>query len=147
MAVQYLTILTNNDYRQKFGYDKPNMSVRAAAINCGASFLNLPGTIEGAPKAYFTDTVLENKMDMLLTEKYITPAIPPLFLTTANQDFIRDCTVRLDGFLRAKHIEHEFRTYGTPEEPKGHVFNYNIKDPIATACNLEILAFFKQYIA
>lgn len=68
MAVQYLTILTNNDYRQKFGYDKPNMSVRAAAINCGASFLNLPGTIEGAPKAYFTDTVLENKMDMLLTE-------------------------------------------------------------------------------
>lgn len=145
MAVQYLTILTNDDFRQKFGYEKPNFSVRAAAINCGASFLNIPGTIEGAPQAYFTDAILENKIDMLLTENYITSAMPPLFLTTANQDFIRDCTVRLDGFLRAKHIEHEFRSFGTPEDPKGHVFNYNVKDPIATACNLEILDFFKRY--
>ncbi|WP_367007146.1 alpha/beta hydrolase [Streptococcus sp. ZY19097] len=145
MAVQYLTILTNDDFRQKFGYENPNFSVRAAAINCGASFLNIPGTIEGAPQAYFTDAVLENKIDMLLTENYITSAMPPLFLTTANQDFIRDCTVRLDGFLRAKHIEHEFRSFGTPEDPKGHIFNYNVKDPIATACNLEILDFFKRY--
>lgn len=145
MAVQYLTILTNDDFRQKFGYENPNFSVRAAAINCGASFLNIPGTIEGAPQAYFTDAVLESKIDMLLTENYITSAMPPLFLTTANQDFIRDCTVRLDGFLRAKHIEHEFRSFGTPEDPKGHVFNYNVKDPIATACNLEILDFFKRY--
>ena len=84
---------------------------------------------------------------MLETEEYITQDIPPLLLTTANQDFIRDCTVRLDGFLTAKHINHVFRSYGTPEEPKAHVFNYNVKDPVATKCNLEILDFFKQYLA
>lgn len=147
MAMQYLTILTNDDFRQKFGYEKPNFIVRAAAINCGAAFLNLPGMIEGAPQAYFTDNVLETKKDMLETEEYITQDIPPLLLTTANQDFIRDCTVRLDGFLTAKHIKHVFRSYGTPEEPKAHVFNYNVKDPVATKCNLEILDFFKQYLA
>ncbi|MGJ7437748.1 alpha/beta hydrolase [Streptococcus equinus] len=147
MAMQYLTILTNDDFRQKFGYEKPNFIVRAAAINCGAAFLNLPGMIEGAPQAYFTDNVLETKKDMLETEEYITQDIPPLLLTTANQDFIRDCTVRLDGFLIAKHIDHVFRSYGTPEEPKAHVFNYNVKDPVATKCNLEILDFFKQYLA
>lgn len=147
MAMQYLTILTNDDFRQKFGYEKPNFIVRAAAINCGAAFLNLPGIIEGAPQAYFTDNVLETKKDMLETEEYITQDIPPLLLTTANQDFIRDCTVRLDGFLTAKHINHVFRSYGTPEEPKAHVFNYNVKDPVATKCNLEILDFFKQYLA
>lgn len=147
MAMQYLTILTNDDFRQKFGYEKPNFIVRAAAINCGAAFLNLPGMIEGAPQAYFTDNVLETKKDMLETEEYITQDIPPLLLTTANQDFIRDCTVRLDGFLTAKHINHVFRSYGTPEEPKAHVFNYNVKDPVATKCNLEILDFFKQYLA
>ncbi len=146
MALQYLTILTNDEFRQKFGYKKPKFTVRAAAINCGASFITLPGIIEGAPQAYFTDNVLQNKADMLLTEEYITSDIPPLFLTTANQDFIRDCTVRLDGFLSAKHIEHVFRSYGTPEEPKSHVFNYDVKDPAATACNLEILNFFKQYL-
>lgn len=147
MAMQYLTILTNDGFRQKFGYEKPNFIVRAAAINCGAAFLNLPGMIEGAPQAYFTDNVLETKKDMLETEEYITQDIPPLLLTTANQDFIRDCTVRLDGFLTAKHINHVFRSYGTPEEPKAHVFNYNVKDPVATKCNLEILDFFKQYLA
>ncbi|MCQ2962877.1 alpha/beta hydrolase [Streptococcus sp.] len=147
MAMQYLTILTNDDFRQKFGYEKPNFIVRAAAINCGAAFLNLPGMIEGAPQAYFTDNVLETKKDMLETEEYITQDIPPLLLTTASQDFIRDCTVRLDGFLTAKHINHVFRSYGTPEEPKAHVFNYNVKDPVATKCNLEILDFFKQYLA
>lgn len=147
MAMQYLTILTNDDFRQKFGYEKPNFIVRAAAINCGAAFLNLPGMIDGAPQAYFTDNVLETKKDMLETEEYITQDIPPLLLTTANQDFIRDCTVRLDGFLTAKHINHVFRSYGTPEEPKAHVFNYNVKDPVATKCNLEILDFFKQYLA
>lgn len=147
MAMQYLTILTNDDFRQKFGYEKPNFIVRAAAINCGAAFLNLPGMIEGAPQAYFTDNVLETKKDMLETEEYITQDIPPLLLTTANQDFIRDCTVRLDGFLTAKHINHVFRSYGTAEEPKAHVFNYNVKDPVATKCNLEILDFFKQYLA
>ncbi len=139
--------LTNDDFRQKFGYEKPNFIVRAAAINCGAAFLNLPGMIEGAPQAYFTDNVLETKKDMLETEEYITQDIPPLLLTTANQDFIRDCTVRLDSFLTAKHINHVFRSYGTPEEPKAHVFNYNVKDPVATKCNLEILDFFKQYLA
>lgn len=147
MAMQYLTILTNDDFRQKFGYEKPNFIVRAAAINCGAAFLNLPGMIEGAPQAYFTDNVLETKKDMLETEEYITQDIPPLLLTTANQDFIRDCTVRLDGFLTAKHINHVFRSYGTAEEPKAHVFNYNVKDPVATKFNLEILDFFKQYLA
>lgn len=147
MAMQYLTILTNDGFRQKFGYEKPNFIVRAAAINCGAAFLNLPGMIEGAPQAYFIDNVLETKKDMLETEEYITQDIPPLLLTTANQDFIRDCTVRLDGFLTAKHINHVFRSYGTPEEPKAHVFNYNVKDPVATKCNLEILDFFKQYLA
>ncbi|RCW16700.1 lipase [Streptococcus gallolyticus] len=146
MAVQYLTILTNDDFRQKFGYEKPNFTVRAAAINCGASFITLPGIIEGAPKAYFTEDVLQHKMDMLLTEHYITSDLPPLLLTTANQDFIRDCTIRLDGFLLAKNIEHELRSYGTPEDPRAHVFNYNVKDPLATTCNLEIINFFKRYI-
>lgn len=147
MAVQYLTILTNDEFRQKFGYKKPNLTIRAAAINCGAAFITLPGILDGAPKAYFTDNVLRHKMDMLLTENYITSDIPPLLLTTANQDFIRDCTIRLDGFLTAKHIEHEFRSYGTAEEPRAHVFNYNLKDPLATACNLEIIQFFQRYLS
>ena len=83
--------------------------------------------IEGAPQAYFTDNVLETKR-ICLKQKNISHKIFHRFLlTTANQDFIRDCTVRLDGFLTAKHIKHVFVATAR-EEPKAHVFNYNVKD-------------------
>ncbi|GJM47840.1 alpha/beta hydrolase [Weissella soli] len=147
MAMQYLTILTNADFRAKFGYEQPGFTVRAAAINCGLSFIDRPGTLTGAPQAYFTDDVLANKADMLTTEQYMTTDLPPLFLTTANQDFIRDSTVRLDGFLLAKGINHEFHSYGTPEDPKGHVFNYAIKDTVAQECNQTMLTFFRNHLA
>ena len=147
MTMQYLTILTNPDYRALFGYEKPDLSVRAAAIHCGASFIMIPGCIEGAPQAYFTDEILQTQVEKLQVENYMTSALPPLFLTTANQDFIRDCTIRLNGYLLGKGIDHEFHSYGGPENPKGHVFNYNLRDPEALRCNQATIAFFKKHLS
>lgn len=146
MAMQYLTILTNNDYRSKFGYELPNLAIKAAAIHCGAAFMNRPKATQGVPAAYFTSEVLAEKADLLETEKYMTRQLPPLFLTTASHDFLRDDTIRLDGYLLAKGIDHECHSYGSAENPKKHVFNYNIKDPEAQACNQETLAFFRRYL-
>lgn len=147
MAMQYLTIYTNDSFREKFGYEKPALNIRAAAINCGASFIDSLDVISGAPEAYFTPEAIQKHSDLMKTERYMTKSLPPVFLTTANQDFIRDCTVRLDGYLMAKEIFHEFHSYGDEENPRGHVFNYDMKDPIAEKCNQEILAFFNRYMA
>lgn len=146
MALQYVTILTNDNFRKLFHYDKPNLKLRAAAINCGGSFLYLPGAISGAPEAYFTPESIEKHRELLRTEEYLTTDCPPLFIMTATDDFIRDSSVRLNGYLLAKGIDHEFRIYGSTDNPKPHVFHCNIKDELAKQCNQEQLDFFRRYI-
>ncbi|MDO4670095.1 MAG: alpha/beta hydrolase [Aerococcus sp.] len=146
MALQYLTIMTNDNYRKKFGYDKPSLQVRAAALNCAASFINHSDVINGAPAAYFTEEAKKKHPYWGDTEQYLTTDLPPLFLMTSNHDFIRDMTVRLDGYLLAKGIFHEFHSYGDEDHPREHVFHCNIKDSLARTCNEEEMAFFKRYL-
>lgn len=146
MADQYLTILTNPGYRAKFGYERPDLTVRAAAINCGASFITAKGMISNGIDAYFTADVVKEKKDLMETEKYMTKRLPPLFLMTSNQDFIRDCTVRLDGFLLAKGIRHEFHSYGDEKNPQGHVFHCDVRNKTALECNKEEMEFFRRHV-
>lgn len=146
MALQYITILTNDTFRQLFHYEKPSLTLRAAAINCGGAFLYLPDAISGAPEAYFTPESLAKYSELLRTEEYLTKDCPPLFIMTANEDFIKDHSVRLDGYLLAKDIAHEFHLYGTPQNPRGHVFHCNIKDDMAVQCNQDELNFFRRYL-
>lgn len=148
MAEQYVTILTNPEYRQLFGYELTNLKFRAAAMNSAAFFTLDEGMIEGAVTGYFTDEVLNDPKlhDMLDTEKYITQDFLPCFMTTATEDFIRDQTMKFDGFLRAKELPHVTKLYGDEEHPEPHVFICNQKDPIATQAADEEVAFFKQYL-
>lgn len=146
MEEQYLAILTNDKFRQLFGYELPKLTVRAAALNCGAYFMLTPGFTDGAPSAYFTPEAVSGKEEMLNTEKYLTQNLPPLFIMTANQDFLHDSAVRLDGYLLAKEIPHELHIYGDMENPRGHVFHCNQRDDIAKQCNLDELNFFRKHL-
>ncbi len=146
MVEQYLAVLTNPDYRQFFAYQKPELTVRAAALNCSACFMLMPQMITGTTKAYFTSKVLKTHRESLDTETYLTPELPPLFLLTANQDFLRNQLFRLDGYLTAKKIRHRLAYFGTEADPRGHVFHIDQKDPLAKQANQEELDFFKTYL-
>lgn len=147
MVEQYLAILTNEAYRQAFGYQLPKLTIREAALNCGAYFIHLPGIINGAVKGYFTDQAIQKYQELLAVEDYLTPNLPPLYIMSANQDFLYAQALRLDGYLLAKKIPHELHIYGTPEQPRQHVFHCNIKDEIARQCNMDELAFFRKHLA
>lgn len=146
MALQYVTLLTNKEYRAKFGYEKPNFTVRATVVNCAASFLTRPEVLSPPTKVYFTEEVLTQRSIMLETENYMTTDIGPLLLTTANADMLLEANARLDGYLLAKGINHEFKCYGDMGNPRHHVFNYNIRDSIAKQCNQDIAAFIQKHI-
>lgn len=146
MLMQYLVCLTDADYRARFGYTRPDLTVRAVADNCGASFITLPGMTMWPVSAYFTPQVLKDHYDDLGYERLLTPEVPPIFVMTANRDAVRDCSVRLDGFLLAKGINHEFHSYGTDADPRGHVFHVDQKDPLAARCNADEIAFFRRYL-
>ncbi|WP_281165096.1 alpha/beta hydrolase [Liquorilactobacillus sicerae] len=146
MAEQYVAILKNPIYRQKFGYKLTNLQFRALALNSAAVFLLDPGMISGPVKGYFTDEVLLKQKDLLATEKYINAAFLPTFISTANQDFIRDASVKFAGFLTGKGVEHVFKEYGDQEHPRPHVFLINQKDPIAAQANDDEIEFFKKHL-
>ena len=103
--------------------------------------------IAGGTLAYFKPDVMDEKnRDLLNVEKYITEDFLPTFISTANQDFIHDCAVRLDGFLRAKGIEVIQKSWGDEKHPEPHVFLINQKDELAKDANDEEAAFFKKHI-
>ncbi|MCP0887458.1 alpha/beta hydrolase [Ligilactobacillus sp. WILCCON 0076] len=144
MVEQYITLLTNEEYRTKFGYELTNLNFRAAAMNSAAFFVLDPGMIGNATAGYFTD--LKTKRELLDTEKYIDSNFLPVYLSTANEDFIHDQTIKFDGFLTAKGIEHITKSYGNKDNPQGHVFLINQKDDIAAQANKDELDFFRKYI-
>ena len=148
MAEQYTAILTNPEYREKFGYELTDLKFRAVALNSPATFMLDPGMIGGAVTAYFKPKVMadEKNLDLLNTEKYITKDFSPTFISTANQDFIHDCAVRLDGFLRAKGIEVIQKSWGDENHPEPHVFLINQKDDLAKEANDEEAEFFRKHI-
>lgn len=148
MAEQYVTILTNPEYRDLFNYKLTQLKIRAVAFNSAAFFTLDEGMLEGAVTGYFTGEVLNDPKlhDMIDTEKYITKDFLPSFMTTANEDFIRDQTMKFDGFLRAKGLSHVTKSYGDDEHPEGHVFICNQKDALAQQAMDEEVAFFKQYL-
>lgn len=148
MAQEYLTILTNYKYCSKFGYNRPNIIVRGGLLNCGVYFMTDPGQLEGVISAYFTEEVKNdsNKMDMLNTENYITANYPPVYLLTANKDFLHDFSIQFSGYLKAKGIVHVIKSYGDEKNDRYHVFNINQKDDIAERANKDQLAFCKSLI-
>lgn len=148
MAEQYVTILTNPIYRQKMGYKLPDLTFRAVALNSPATFMTDPGMIAGLTEAYFDKEVQADpqQMDQLNVEKYITSQFLPTFISTANQDFIHDCAVRLDGFLRAKGVEVIQKSWGSEADPRGHVFLINQKDKLADQANDQEMEFFRKHL-
>ena len=99
MAEQYITLLTNPEFRKLFGYELPQLKFRATALNSAAVFVTDPGMITGAVTGYFTAEVLATKAELLATEKYITKDFLPVYLSTANEDFIHDQTIKFADFL------------------------------------------------
>ena len=106
------------------------------------------GMMTGGTLAYFDPEVMkdEKNQDLINVEKYITSDFLPTFISTANQDFIHDCAVRLDGFLRAKGIDVIQKSWGDEKHPEPHVFLINQKDDLAKEANDEEADFFKKHM-
>ncbi|WLT00344.1 alpha/beta hydrolase [Lactobacillus helsingborgensis] len=146
MGEQILAVYTNNEYRKYFGYSVPNLTIKAAALNCGAYFLTEINSFAGAPEAYFRPEIRMNKHEELNVEQFLTSALPPLFIMTSTDDFLRDNAYMLSGYLHAKNIYHELHFYGDNNNPRGHVFHINQKDELAKQCNEDELDFFRKYL-
>jgi acetyl esterase/lipase len=149
LAQQYVTAHTNDDYRQALGLAKAEIKIKAAALNCGVYFLDRPDILpddELLALAYYVPSVRRQYADQLKTENYMSEKLPPLFVMTANNDFLHDEGVRMDQFLIDHNLPHEFHIYGDNDHPRGHVFHIDQRDEIGIACNNDEKAFFEAHL-
>lgn len=161
MVTQYITILTNPDYRKLFGFAPAKMHFRAAVLNSAANFMMDDGVLSGEvgsnyekpihdmfvqTELYFTKEVRTKHPNMLASEKYITKDFLPVFIDTGNKDFLHDMSVKLDGYLTALKVEHEYKSYGNEAHPEEHIFVFDLSDKYAQQANQAALKFIKKHI-
>ncbi len=146
MAEQYVTILTNPKYQQLFDYEMTDLKFKAVVLNSAANFMAESNAIKGAVAGYFTPESVQKYSEQLNVEKYITKDFLPAYISTANQDFLRNNAFKMDGFLTAKNIPHICKMYGDEKNPRGHVFLINQKDELAKKANDDEMAFIKSYL-
>lgn len=119
---------------------------RAVALNCGQYQI--------APKLIPTDLAHLLMMDYLPERgrpeeletidvtAHITSRFPPVFLMTANGDFLKEQAPLLARALEANRVPYVYRCYGDAQEQLDHVFHCDIKSQAARRCSDEECEFF-----
>lgn len=147
LAYQYLTAYANPKYRKALGLvSSGQLVVRGGALNSGFYFVKRPGAItpDNLMSAYFTPEMMQKYDQELHTENYVTPDFPPVFVMTANHDFLHDEGARFDQFLLDHHLAHRFASFGTESDPREHVFQLNQRDAVAAKANQQQGEFFRS---
>ena len=146
----YAAICTDPDYAARFTFQPPKGSVpRAVALNCGQ--------YRAEPKALPTDLThlllrdllpgrgSPEERAMIDVTAHVTNGFPPVFLMTANGDFLKEQAPLLSRKLEAVGVPFVYRCYGDARNKLGHVFHCDVKSQAAGLCNDEECAFFQSF--
>ena len=146
----YSAMLTDNAYAEYYGLKLPqNFHFRAIALNCGVYYQEMPEKKDGnlsllnnlLPKGW-----TKKDLDMLNSFDKIKPGYPPVFLMSANGDFLREQPDYLIPSLEENKVPYELHIYGSDDNILHHVFHVNMRSADAKICNDEECAFFRSYI-
>ena len=149
LASQYAAIAANTDYAASFHMTVPGITIRALGLNCGMYDMveRAKSPRKGICLDYLGKEVADGdpRLDVLGA---IHANYPPAYITTACNDFLRECAEPMYNFLASKGIRAAWKCYGTEEDKTvGHVFHVNIPLPDAICCNDDSAAFFREVLA
>lgn len=142
----YSAMITNKAYGDTYSFSYPEgLTIRALGMNCGKY-----DTLNDEASGFFKDLLpkkgtLEEKK-MISVVEHITKDFPPCYILTANQDFLKDEPKSLIKALNDNGIEHEFKLYGSDDNPLYHVFHCNIKSEDAKQANDDECQFFRKHL-
>ncbi len=122
---------------------------RAVALNCGVYDISREERIAGSDTPALLEDLLgtenrETKRAMLNPLPYITEQYPPVFVMTAEGDFLKEQAPLLVRVLMEKEVPFLYRYYRNPKKKLGHVFHCNIRTADAALCNEEECSFFRE---
>ncbi len=151
MALQCITILTNEKYRRLYDLDVPeDFRIRACGLNCGAYYLMVNRFMKPSDRNFMKDYLpedYEKYIPQLQVTRNITSDFPPAFVMTAHNDFLKFMARPLYWKLRSKGVEAEYHIYGSKDRKDiGHVFHVNCRLEEADRCNDDECAFFRRHM-
>lgn len=148
IASHYAAIATAPAFAERFPFRVPDITIRAVGLNCG---LYDATALAAGPRKNIARDYLGPRLSAhdprLQVLSNITERFPPVHITTAHHDFLRDATGPMVQWLERKGIPVTFQLYGSPDaKDVGHVFHLDIRKAEATACNDDQCDFFRSYI-
>lgn len=90
--------------------------------------------------------VEERDLQQLNPIFYQTNDFPPCYVMTGNQDFLREQSYLLKEACLEQGISLRLREYGTENEPQGHVFHLDLRNPVGNQCRQEEIHFFRTQL-
>ena len=148
----FCCLCTNPDYARELPLPVPKgFAPRAAALNCGVYRFERSASGKRDSAMHLVEDLLPRKgtpeeLRLISVTGHLTGAFPPCIVMTAEGDFLADQAKPLADRLRELGAEAEYRFYGDPEHPLGHVFHCSVRLPEALRCNLEECEFFRAHM-
>ncbi len=145
----YSAMLSDEAYARHYGIDMPkDFHFNAIALNCGVYRQAMP---KNRMEANLLKDLLgkgwtKADLDMLNSYDKVKPGYPPVFLMSANGDFLREQPDQLIPSLEENGIPYELHIYGSEDNVLGHVFHVDVRSEDARLCNDEECAFFRRYM-
>ncbi|MBO4918750.1 MAG: alpha/beta hydrolase [Erysipelotrichaceae bacterium] len=145
----YATMLNDKAYADHYHIDTPqDFRFNAIALNCGVYRQDIP---ESRKVAGLLNDLLPkgwNKEDIEYLNSYdkIKPGYPPVYLMSANGDFLKSQVDVLVPELEKNDVPYVAKIYGDENNVLHHVFHVNMKLKDAALCNDEECAFFRKHL-
>lgn len=149
LALQYVTLQMNDDFRHYFDYEKLPYDIQKAALYCGVYFLETSPTMtEGRLKqlrhAYLPNNIWAKYREQLKPEAFMMDTKTDWLLATGKDDFLCEDTLRLHQFLDEKARRHTFYDYRSDTESVRHVFELHPHTHVAEAALNDLIQFLSE---
>lgn len=152
LATVYTAMLCNPDFLKGIVSSLPeSFKPRALGLNCG--MYDLAQAVAHSNELDFKELFLDytgyaklpDSYDEFNVLPYLNKNFPPVYIVTAEHDFLNYQAHFLNSRLNELEVAHEFRIYGLGREDVGHVFHCNPVLDEAKLCNTNECDFFNRY--
>ena len=146
----YCCLCTNPAFAARLPFRAPEgFRPRAVALNCGVYRFERTGkqrAAGGLMRDLLPGKGREEELRLISVSEQVTGDFPPCIVMTAEGDFLADQAQPFVQRLQDLGVAAEYRFYGDPAHPLGHVFHCNLRLPEAARCNREECEFFRSHL-
>lgn len=151
MLSLYSCICTNPEYAKQYNFHVPEGFLpKAIALNCGVYDIHkaMAGNqqMEGLMKDFLGKRNYPSGLETINVIRYVTKDFPPVYLMTAEADFLKDQAPDMEEKLKEFGIPYEYKLYGDEQNQLQHVFHCNMRLADARECNTAECNFFRNYM-